>query len=79
MAYRRKTIRRLTPNARKLAHLANELDSVHRRLKNLVVEVDRVEGHLDAHLKHQSMLAREAEDDPDEPLFPDEDPTEAVA
>ena len=54
MAYRKKTLRRLTPEARKLAKLIGELERVSRRLKNLVPEVERLEVDLRAELKRQA-------------------------
>jgi len=43
MGYQRKTLRKLSPEARKLAKLVNELDSVTRRLKSLVPIVQDLE------------------------------------
>ena len=54
MAYRKKTLRRLTPEARKLAKLIGELESVSRRLKGLVPVVDRLEIDHRAELKRQA-------------------------
>jgi len=54
MAYRRKTLRRLTPEARKLAKLIGELESVSRRLKSLVPIVERLEIDVRAELKRQA-------------------------
>ena len=54
MAYRKKTLRRLTPEARKLAKLIGELESVSRKLKNLVPIVERLEVDLRAELKRQA-------------------------
>ena len=39
MAYRKKTLRTMSPTARKVARLIGELDSVSRRLKNLIPEL----------------------------------------
>lgn len=39
MAYRRSTLRRMSPTARKVARLAGEANSLARRLKNLVPEL----------------------------------------
>ena len=36
MAYRKKTLRSMSPTTRKVARLIGELDSVSRRLKNLM-------------------------------------------
>jgi len=54
MAYRKKTLRRLTPEARKLAKLIGELESVSRRLKSLVPVVERLEVDVRAELKRQA-------------------------
>lgn len=43
MVMRKKTLRRLSPVARKVARLAGEADSLGRRLKNLVPEIQRLE------------------------------------
>lgn len=43
MTYRKKTLRTMSPTARKVARLAGELDSVARRLKNLVPELQALE------------------------------------
>jgi len=43
MAYRKKTLRRMSPTARKVARLAGELDSISRRLKNLVPDLQRLD------------------------------------
>lgn len=54
MAYRKKTLRRLTPEARKLAKLIGESESVSRRLKSLVPVVERLEIDTRAELKRQA-------------------------
>ena len=43
MAYRKKTLRSMSPTTRKVARLIGELASVERRLKNLLPEIRRVE------------------------------------
>jgi len=43
MAYRKKTLRSLSPVTRKLARLIGEMDSISRRSKNLLVEIQRLE------------------------------------
>jgi hypothetical protein len=63
MAYRKKTLRRLTPEARKLAKLIGELESVSRRLKNLVPEVERLEVDLRAELKRQAYFKAKLQPD----------------
>jgi len=39
MAYRKKTLRTMSPTARKVARLTGELESVSRRLKNLIPDL----------------------------------------
>lgn len=43
MAYRKKTLRSMLPTTRKVARLIGELDSVNRRLKNLIPDLQRME------------------------------------
>ncbi len=43
MAYRNKTLRSMPPITRKIARLIGELDSVSRRLKNTIPELQRLE------------------------------------
>lgn len=43
MVMRKKTLRRLSPVARKVARLAGEAGSLERRLKNMVTEIQRLE------------------------------------
>ena len=61
MAYRKATLRRMPPVTRRYAKLLNELDSVLRRGKNLVEEVQRLE--LDsralAHAKERGAITEE--------------------
>jgi len=64
MAYRRKTLRRLTPEARKLAKLTGELESVSRRLKSLVPVVERLEIDVRAELKRQAYYKGKLQPDP---------------
>ena len=68
MAYRKKTLRRLTPEARKLAKLIGELESVSRRLKSLVPVIDSLEIDVRAELKRQAYYRGK--------LQPDERPLE---
>ena len=53
MAYRKKTLRSMSPTTRKLARLIGELGSVERRLKNLIAEVQLIEGESQA-LRNQN-------------------------
>ncbi len=43
MTYRKRTLRTMSPTARKAARLAGELESISRRLKNLVPELQRLD------------------------------------
>jgi iron-sulfur cluster repair protein YtfE (RIC family) len=43
MAFKKKTLRRMSPTARKVARLAGELDSISRRLKNLIPELQQLD------------------------------------
>lgn len=43
MAYRKKTLRTMSPTARKVARLIGEMESVAKRLKNLVPEFQRLD------------------------------------
>ena len=43
MAYQKKTLRSMLPTTRKVARLIGELESVARRLKNLIPELQEME------------------------------------
>jgi len=43
MAYRKRTLRSMSPTTRKFARLVGELGSTYRRLKNLVPEIREIE------------------------------------
>ena len=43
MAYRKKTIRTMLPTTRKVARLIAGLESVERKLKNLIPELEQLE------------------------------------
>jgi len=43
MAFRKRTLRQMSPTARKVARLAGEAESVARRLKNLIPELQRLD------------------------------------
>jgi len=43
MPYRKKTLRTMSPTTRKVAKLIGELESVSRRLKNLIVDIQLLE------------------------------------
>jgi len=57
MAYRKKTLRSMLPVTRKVARLAGELDSVSRRLKNLITELQQLE--LDSKALEKTMYPKE--------------------
>ncbi len=65
MAFRKKSLRRMSPTARKVARLAGELDSVSRRLKNLIPELQRLD--LDSKAL-QHIRAYQAEGEPLHPI-----------
>ena len=43
MAYRRKSLRSMSPTTRKVARLIGELGSIERRLKNILPEIKNIE------------------------------------
>ena len=43
MAYRKKTLRVMSPTARKVARLIGELQSVETRLKNIIPDIQRLD------------------------------------
>lgn len=53
MAYRKKTLRIMSPTARKVARLAGELDSISRRLKHLIPHLQRLD--LDSQALEKTM------------------------
>lgn len=57
MAYRKKTLRTMLPVTRKVARLVGELDSVSRRLKNLIPELQQLE--LDSQALKKTMYPKE--------------------
>uniref|UniRef100_A0A6H2A4D4 Uncharacterized protein n=1 Tax=viral metagenome TaxID=1070528 RepID=A0A6H2A4D4_9ZZZZ len=61
MAYRKKTLRTMSPTARKVARLAGELDSVARRLKNLIPELQTLELDSRALANAKAIYQKEAE------------------
>jgi len=48
MAYRKKTLRTMSPTTRKVARLIGELESVNKRLKNLIPELQKLEADSQA-------------------------------
>ena len=57
MAYRRKTLRSMSPTTRKVARLIGELVSIERRLKNLLPEIKEIEFEAQA-LKNAKQINR---------------------
>ena len=58
MPYRKRTLRRMTPQARRLARLADELESVRRRLKALVPVLQDLETWERAEEKRRAAFGR---------------------
>jgi len=56
MAYRKKTLRLMSPTARSVARLTGELDSVSRRLKNLIPHLQQLD--LDSEALKKTMYPR---------------------
>jgi hypothetical protein len=61
MAYRKKTLRTMSPTARKVARLTGELESVARRLKNLIPELQQLDLDSRALAKARAIYHAEAE------------------
>ena len=57
MTYRKKTLRTMSPTARKVARLIGELNSVSRRLKNLIPELQQLD--LDSQALKATMYPKE--------------------
>ncbi len=53
MAYRKRTLRKMYPTARKLAKLIGEVQSVGKRLNNLIAEIESLEGDSRALKNHR--------------------------
>ena len=74
MAYRKRTLRGMSPVTRKTARLIGELESVTRRLKNIIPEIRSLE--LDSRAL-QSMnnkeidSARRETEETSKPIFPE--------
>ncbi len=62
MTYRKKTLRQMSPTARKVARLAGEAESVIRRLKNLIPDLQRLD--LDSQALFNTKKAQEEEQEP---------------
>jgi hypothetical protein len=80
MAYRRKTLRRMSPTARKVARLAGEASSLATRLKNLIPELQQLDADSEAlktarsfdNLLDEALKAKQAKQatiNPDDDLF----------
>jgi len=54
MAYRRKTLRQMPEHTRKLARLIGELESVSRRLKNELANIEDIERFYRIEQKRQA-------------------------
>jgi len=48
MAYRKKTLRIMSPTARKVARLIGEQESIAKRLKNLIPDIQRLDLNTEA-------------------------------
>ena len=57
MTFRKKTLRKMSPTARKVARLAGEAGSVARRLKNLIPELQQLD--LDSQALKKTMYPKE--------------------
>ena len=55
MAYRKSTLRSMSPTTRKVARLIGELSSVERRFKNLITAIQDIEFESQA-LKHAKQI-----------------------
>ncbi len=71
MAYKRKTLRQMSPVAKKLGRLIGEVDSIRRRLKTLIPEIQSLEADSKALRNHQCRVTPALEETAD--IFPPED------
>ena len=69
MAYRKRTLRVMSPTARKVARLIGELDSVSRRLKNLVPDLQRLDFESKALKSAKGVLPVQSENPELDELF----------
>jgi hypothetical protein len=60
MAYKKRTLRRMSPTARKVARLAGELSSISRRLKNLIPELQFLDADSTALRNAKAVYQKEA-------------------
>lgn len=61
MPIRKKTLRKLPPETRKVARLTNDLESVLRRLRNLLPTIQRMELWERAEIKRQKVYGKTSE------------------
>jgi hypothetical protein len=59
MAYGKRTLRKMAPVSRRLAKLIGEQQSVARKMKNLLPEIQRLEADSRALKNHSCIAARE--------------------
>lgn len=64
MTFRRKTLRTMSPTARKVARLTGEIESISRRLKNLIPELQRLD--LDSRALENSKRAMASTMEPED-------------
>ncbi len=65
MPMRKRTLRRMTPQARKLARLVGELESTATKLKNLVPAVQSLEMELNAEKKWRAAFGQPTVKEPE--------------
>ena len=61
MAFRKKTLRTMSPTARKVARLAGEVDSIAKRLKNLIPELQLLDADSRALVNAKAIYQKEAD------------------
>lgn len=61
MAYRKKTLRRMSPEARKYARMIAELESISRRLKNYLATIQDLELMARAEAKREKWQRQQKE------------------
>ena len=61
--YRKKTLRKMSPKSRKVARLVNELESLTKRLKNMMPMMQEIEFESMALRKGQPKIKEEKEND----------------
>ncbi len=61
MTIRKKTLRRMPPETRKVARLTNDLESVLRRLRNTLPAIQRMELWERAEMKRQKVYGKTSE------------------